>query len=115
MTTLIGRTIARLFVALSPLAALTMIASAQDSYEKSIQNWRAEREEKLKADEGWLTVSGLFWLREGVNDIGAAPTNDITLPPNSAPERIGSFEMNNGKVTLRIAEGVSVTVNPRMN
>jgi uncharacterized protein len=113
MTTLIHISIARLFTALSLLAALTMTATAQDSYEKTIEAWRAEREAKLKADDGWLTVSGLFWLREGVNDFGAAPTNDITLPPGSAPDKIGSFELNNGKITLRVADGVSVTVNDK--
>jgi uncharacterized protein (DUF1684 family) len=113
MSTLIHLPIARFFTALSLLAALTMTATAQDSYEKTIETWRAEREAKLKADDGWLTVSGLFWLREGVNDFGAAPTNDITLPPGSAPEKIGSFELNNGKVTLRVAEGAGVTVNDK--
>ena len=74
MITLIQLPIARLFVALSLLAALTMTAAAQESYEKTLQGWRADREAKLKADDGWLTVSGLFWLREGVNEFGAAPT-----------------------------------------
>lgn len=111
MTTPIGRSVAALFVALSLLAAVSMLVAAQDSYEKTIQTWRAEREVGLKADEGWLTVSGLFWLREGLNDFGAAPTNDIVLPHGSAPDRIGSFELNSGKVTLRVANGASVTVN----
>jgi hypothetical protein len=55
MTTLIYLPIARLFISLSLLAALTMTATAQDSYEKTIQTWRADREAKLKADDGWLT------------------------------------------------------------
>jgi uncharacterized protein len=113
MTELIRPAIARLFVALSLLAALTITATAQDSYEKNIQDWRADREAKLKADDGWLTVSGLFWLREGVNEFGAAPTNDIVLPPGSAPDKIGAFELNNGKIALRVAEGASVTVNDK--
>jgi uncharacterized protein len=113
MTTLIHLPIARLFISLSLLAALTMTATAQDSYEKTIQTWRADREAKLKADDGWLTVSGLFWLREGANEFGSAPTNDIVLPPGSAPEKIGAFELNNGKITLRVVDGASVTVNDK--
>lgn len=113
MTTSISRSIARLFVALSLLFSIAMTAAAQDSYEKTIQAWRADREAKLKVDDGWLTVSGLFWLREGANDFGAAPTNDIVLPPGSAPDRIGAFELNKGKVTLSVADGVSVTVNDK--
>jgi uncharacterized protein len=60
-----------------------------------------------------LTVSGLFWLREGANDFGAAPSNDIVLPHGSAAERIGAFELSGGKVTLRVADGVSVTANDK--
>ena len=33
-----------------------------ESYRKQIEAWRAERVAKLKADGGWLTVAGLFWL-----------------------------------------------------
>jgi uncharacterized protein len=113
MTTRIHKPIAGLFVALPLLAALTMTATAQDTYEKTIQTWRAEREAKLKSDDGWLTVSGLFWLREGVNEFGAGPTNDIVLPPGSAPEKIGAFELTNGAVTLRVAEGVNVIVDDK--
>jgi len=93
------------------LLAASVTAAAQDSYEKTIQAWRAEREAKLKADDGWLTVTGLFWLKEGANDFGSAPANDIVLPSGSAPEKIGTFELNNGKITLRVADGVNVTAN----
>jgi uncharacterized protein len=34
-------------------------------YQRSIAEWRAQREAKLKADDGWLTVVGLTWLKEG--------------------------------------------------
>lgn len=105
--------ISKFFVALFVLAAAKATAAAQESYEKTLQAWRAEREAKLKAEDGWLAVSGLFWLKEGVNEFGAAPTNDITLPPGSALERLGAFELNQGKVTLRVAEGANVTVNDK--
>lgn len=96
------------------LTTLLLLAAAipglgQDTYEKKIQAWRADREEKLKAEDGWLTVSGLFWLREGSNEIGSSPANDIILPVGKAPDRIGSFELSGGAVTLRVAEGVTVT------
>jgi uncharacterized protein len=111
MTTLIRQPLANVFAGFLLLAATCITASAQDSYEKTIQTWRAEREAKLKADDGWLTVSGLFWLREGQNDFGAAPANDIVLPPGSAPDKLGTFELTSGKVTLRVAEGAAVTAN----
>jgi uncharacterized protein (DUF1684 family) len=114
MTTTIRQPLAKFFAGFLLLAVASITAGtagAQDSYDKTIQTWRAEREAKLKADDGWLTVSGLFWLREGRNDFGAAPANDIVLPPGSAPDKLGTFELANGKVTLHVAEGAAVTAN----
>ncbi len=111
MTTQIRQSLAHIFASLILLAAVCVTAHAQDSYEKTLQKWRAEREAKLKADDGWLTVSGLFWLREGQNEFGSGPVNDFVLPPGSAPDKLGSFELSNGKVTLHVAEGAVVTAN----
>ena len=40
-----------------------------DSYIASIEVWRRQREESLKAPDGWLSVAGLEWLREGENTV----------------------------------------------
>lgn len=113
MTSNIRYSLAQLVSGFVLLAVVAVAASAQDSYDQTIQKWRAEREAKLKAEDGWLTVTGLFWLREGQNEFGSAPTNDIVLPPGSAPDKLGSFEWLNGKITLRVAEGATVTANSK--
>lgn len=87
--------------------------AAQTEYEKTIQAARADREAKLKADDGWLTVSGLFWLKEGANDFGADPGNDLVIAASGTPGKIGTFDLQGSKVTLRVASGVSVTVNDK--
>jgi uncharacterized protein (DUF1684 family) len=92
---------------------LLAVGAAQAAYEQTIETWRAEREAKLKADDGWLTVTGLFWLREGVNEFGADPANDIVLTSTGAPARIGTFDLQGGKVTLRVAEGVDARIGDR--
>ena len=92
---------------------LFAIGDAQTSYEQTQQTWRAEREAKLKADDGWLTVTGLFWLREGANEFGADPGNDIVLTAAGAPARIGTFDLQAGKVTLRVASGVDARLGDR--
>src|SRR5450631_1467805 len=53
----------------------------------SYDDWRAQREAALKADDGWLTVAGLFWLKDGYNTVGSDHTNDIVL--ERGPGRIG--------------------------
>lgn len=82
-------------------------AGADEAYRASIEKWRKEREERLKAPDGWLTVAGLFWLTEGENRFGSDTTNDIVFPER-APAEIGTFDYRNGKVTVRIKEGVNV-------
>ena len=85
------------------------VASDSDSsYRLSVEKWRAQREANLKADGGWLTVAGLFWLHEGDNRFGADPLNDIVLPAASAPADAGNFEFHGGKVTLHVNPGVPV-------
>ncbi|MGH9662233.1 MAG: DUF1684 domain-containing protein [Bryobacteraceae bacterium] len=45
------------------------LAGGETAYEESIRQWRAERDGKLRADGGWLSVAGLHWLKEGANRI----------------------------------------------
>jgi len=95
-------------------AVLAAAAAASSPYVAEIEQWRAKREERLKADGGWLTVSGLFWLKDGVNTVGSGPGNDVVLPA-SAPARLGVIEFaagstggGGGKATVRVEPGVRV-------
>ena len=92
------------------LAALAWepVMRAQDDYAASIETWRAEREARLTADDGWLTVAGLFFLREGENGFGSDPLRDIVLP--SGPPDAGAFVLRDGRVTLRAAAGATLSV-----
>src|SRR5581483_6448519 len=60
------------------------------SYESEIQQWRAHRRARLTADDSWLTLTGLFWLHDG--------ENEITLPTH--PPATQKFVLQNGGVTL---------------
>lgn len=77
-------------------------ALADTAYVHTVERWRAEREERLKADGGWLTVAGLFWLKEGSNRFGTDRTNDVVLPEGSAQPRGGYFDLADGKVKLKV-------------
>ena len=69
-------------------------------YPSELAAWRRDREAQLKAEGGWLSVAGLFWLNEGPNRFGAAQSNEIVLP--DGPASAGVFELRAGKVTLRM-------------
>ena len=83
--------------------------AADSAYRATIEQWRAQEEAELKADDGWLTVSGLFWLKQGVNRVGSKTTSDIALP--RGPAELGAFELRDGKTTFRAAPGVAVRLN----
>ena len=88
------------------LAAMTVFA-ADSAYQQGIARWRVEREAKLKADDGWLTVVGLHWLHEGVNTVGSDPKADAPLPA-SLPARVGTIALSKGKVHFKPASGVQL-------
>ena len=81
---------------LVPIGAIVAAAS----YPSEIAEWRRQREANLRRDGGWLTVTGLFWLHEGINRFGTGAHNDIVLPAGTA--EAGVFELHQGKVTARI-------------
>jgi uncharacterized protein (DUF1684 family) len=81
------------------------------SYKAEIEQWRQLREARLKADGGWLTVAGLFWLKEGENTVGADKAKDIVLPAGSAPASVGVFEFHNDQTQFHAASGVQVLLN----
>jgi len=89
--------------------AATPAAPDGEAYVASVEKWRAAYQADLTSDNGWLSVSGLFWLHDGANTFGSNPLDDIVLPAPVPPEA-GTFEFHNGKTTVRLKPGVSATM-----
>ena len=79
------------------------------TYEAGIRQWQQDVETKLRADDGWLTLTGLHWLHEGANTLGSDPLTDVTLP-ESAPAQLGVVEFAAGVAMLHITADATVTV-----
>ena len=79
------------------------------TYEQEIAAWHQSMEDKLRAETGWLTLTGLYWLHEGENTLGSDPASDVILPGNT-PEHLGSIEFHDGTATLHITADVEVRV-----
>ena len=95
-----------------PLAACIVFVSviaADTGYKQTIEHWRQEREAKLKADDGWLTLAGLIWLQEGPNTVGSASSSKVKLA--RGPARIGVIDYKAGKASFRADPGTPVTIN----
>lgn len=80
-----------------------------DEYVTHVEEQRQQRVKELLKDFGFFTLAGLFWLEEGVNRFGTDPSNEIVLPPQSAPDFCGHFRLENGQVVVEIAPDVKVT------
>jgi len=78
-----------------PLFA-TLALAADPSYTRDVEQYRAQREATLKQDDGWLTVVGLFRLKEGDNAVGAGEPNEIALPA-TAPAHVGKIAFSKGQ------------------
>ena len=86
----------------------TALYAADATYRAQVEKWRHAYEASLKSDDGWLTVTGLFWLHEGENKFGSDPLNDIVLTEGNVPAELGSFNMHDGKIEVRINTGVQI-------
>jgi uncharacterized protein (DUF1684 family) len=82
---------------------------AASNYGSEIAAWHADREARLKAEDGWLSLAGLFWLHDGSNPFGKDPEDEIALP--DGPAHAGVFHLDRGKVSVTI-NGATREVKP---
>ena len=95
----------RVFMVL--MAGASMFAAS--AYQVEIARWKSERETKLKAEDGWLSLAGLFWLHQGANPFGKDSKGEIVLP--DGPVHAGVFHLDHGKVTVTL-DGKTRDVHP---
>lgn len=78
-------------------------------YMTEIEAWRKQREADLRAPDSWLSLAGLFVLKEGLNTIGSDLANDVVLPAH-APTDLGTIEFYDDKATLTVSTKTTVLV-----
>ena len=81
----------------------------KQAYLEDLEKWRAEQTAELKGDEGFLSVSGLFWLKEGDNTIGSDESNSIKLT-KPVPAHLGILKRLGNIVNLVLEDGAGVTL-----
>ncbi len=77
-------------------------------YTKQIETWRAQRVERLKAPNGWLSLIGLHWLKDGRNSVGSAKDNDVVLA--KGPAHLGAVTVKDGKATIELDAKAGATI-----
>jgi uncharacterized protein (DUF1684 family) len=83
--------------------------TAPAGFEAEFRAWQAERQARLTADDGWLTLTGMHWLKEGDHTFGSAKDNALVFPA-SVPARAGTFTRKGDTVSLSLQPGVSATL-----
>jgi uncharacterized protein (DUF1684 family) len=68
------------------------------SYADSVKAVRQQRVERLQNPNGWLSLIGLHWLKEGKNTVGSAKDNDVVL--SRGPAHVGTVTLEKGKTTV---------------
>ena len=82
----------------------------QSTWNETLNAWREKRENNLRDEYGWLSLTGLHWLKEGENTIGAAEINTIALSGTTVPKKIGKLILHQGEVELLVNPDVAVTI-----
>lgn len=82
--------------------------SASPDYIKQIEQWRQGRLQRLTAPDGWLSLAGLHWLKDGANRIGSATDNDLVL--GVGPAHFGVVTLDHGKATFKLDRRAKATI-----
>jgi uncharacterized protein (DUF1684 family) len=91
------------------LLSLTLAAPAAPAEDvaTATEHWRQQRLQRLQSEDGWLTLVGLGWLKEGPNTAGASGKADVEFPA-PAPPQVGTFTRSGAAVSFQPAPGVTV-------
>ncbi|MGZ4814760.1 MAG: DUF1684 domain-containing protein [Terriglobales bacterium] len=102
--------VASLVVALlgNSLFASTGSEVRSAAYQQDYAKWRKELDESRR--KNWLTLVGLFWLRDGENRVGGDQKDEVPLPSTKAPAQIGVIDFHNGKAMFKSLPSAQVTV-----
>jgi uncharacterized protein (DUF1684 family) len=107
-------TAAALLAWLALVPAITVVRAAPpdaglDSERASIEQWRNKRVTSLTSDGGWLTLAGLFWLKQGDNTFGRGAGNSLLLANPALAEHAGTFVVSGREVRFVAKSGSGIT------
>jgi len=62
----------------------------------------------MASPDGWLALTGRYWLKEGEQSFGSGRNNHIIFPQGTSPDTIGHIYLQDNHVIIRIQQGVDV-------
>lgn len=86
------------------------LSSAELAGERqNVEQWKAQRLASLTSESGWLTLTGLYWLKPGENTFGSSSSNALHLDNDALPGEAGAFVVDGAKVKFIAREGAGIT------
>ncbi len=79
------------------------------NYALELQSFREKAEARMRSPDSWLTVVGLFWLKNGSNSVGSAIENAVVLP-KSVAANLGVVEFSQAKATIKFSNSDGVMI-----
>src|SRR5258708_39186654 len=89
----------------APKDAARLAAAQEDA---RVAAWRKARLARLPSDSGWLTLVGLFWLKEGENTFRRASSNALVLDHAALAPPAGRFVLTDHRARFIAAPGSGV-------
>lgn len=99
-----------IFLLLNVVSCKSPKSETSGAFVRSWIEWKNTRLYRLKSNQGWLNLAGLYWLNEGVNTFGSDSSNTMVFPPE-APAFAGHIIRHDSLVTLIPAQGVVILEN----
>lgn len=93
----------------SPPQPKQQVKTTGAAYVEEVEQWKAKRLASLKGEDGWLSLVGLHWLKDGENRIGSDPSNEVVLPEGKSPRVAGSLLLNAGAVKIEARPDSGIT------
>ena len=83
-------------------------ADDNSDFYKEVEEWHQRRINSLTKETGWLSLAGLYWLKQGKNRFGSAKDNDLIFPEDT-PKYMGTFFLKDSVVTISVNNNVFIT------
>ncbi len=97
-------------VLLSIIAVVSAVAAGATTHSAKVEAARAERLAKLQLPDGWLTLVGLHFLKEGPNSVGSAKDNDVVIAAGPARVGIVTVAADGKVVTIDVAPNTDIRI-----
>jgi hypothetical protein len=94
-------------LAVGTALALLVPAATPKKLEADVRAWHEKRIQELTADDGFLTLVGLYWLDEGETTAGSDEENALVLPAK-LPAKLGTFTRQGSDVSFQPDPGAEV-------